>query len=144
MSLEELFVDSAEVKKSSAEVSTESQIFNRPKRAKKASNHRFKRLVVVGDGASGEENIFEQRLAETNQTLVKSKIDILQINLGKMCNLTCGHCHVEAGPDRTEIITDESIDQLILPVVLPRCVLDLRRVFALFVSWGVRLSFAPI
>ncbi|MFQ5675812.1 MAG: radical SAM protein, partial [bacterium] len=32
-------------------------------------------------------------------------IDILQINLGKMCNQTCNHCHVDAGPNRTEIMT---------------------------------------
>jgi radical SAM/Cys-rich protein len=29
-------------------------------------------------------------------------IDIFQINLGKLCNMTCRHCHVDAGPDRTQ------------------------------------------
>ncbi len=32
---------------------------------------------------------------------------ILQMNLGKLCNQTCRHCHVDAGPDRTEVMTRE-------------------------------------
>lgn len=32
-------------------------------------------------------------------------IDVLQVNIGKMCNQTCKHCHVDAGPDRKEIMT---------------------------------------
>ena len=31
-------------------------------------------------------------------------IEILQVNLGKLCNMTCAHCHVDAGPDRREIM----------------------------------------
>src|SRR3989449_7428294 len=31
-----------------------------------------------------------------------TQIEILQINVGKRCNQTCRHCHVDAGPDRTE------------------------------------------
>lgn len=37
-------------------------------------------------------------------------IDILQINLGKMCNQTCKHCHVDAGPDRKEIMNRETLE----------------------------------
>lgn len=37
-------------------------------------------------------------------------IDILQVNVGKLCNMTCQHCHVDAGPDRREIMTKETID----------------------------------
>lgn len=36
-------------------------------------------------------------------------IDILQINLGYLCNMTCEHCHVDAGPTRTEIMTKETL-----------------------------------
>jgi radical SAM/Cys-rich protein len=32
-------------------------------------------------------------------------IDVFQINVGKLCNQTCGHCHVDAGPDRREVMT---------------------------------------
>ncbi|MBD1931342.1 MULTISPECIES: arsenosugar biosynthesis radical SAM (seleno)protein ArsS [Cyanophyceae] len=45
--------------------------------------------------------------------LSKSKISVLQINLGKRCNLACTHCHVEAGPKRTEELTPEVCNQLI-------------------------------
>lgn len=45
--------------------------------------------------------------------LTKSKIKVLQINLGKRCNLACSHCHVEAGPKRTEELSAEICEQLI-------------------------------
>ncbi len=35
-----------------------------------------------------------------------TRIEILQINVGKRCNQTCRHCHVDAGPDRTEMMPD--------------------------------------
>ncbi|MEO0932635.1 MAG: DUF3641 domain-containing protein, partial [Cyanobacteria bacterium J06641_2] len=35
-----------------------------------------------------------------NSTLTKKAINVLQINLGKRCNLACSHCHVDAGPKR--------------------------------------------
>lgn len=37
------------------------------------------------------------------------EIDTMQINLGKMCNQVCKHCHVDAGPDRKEIMTKETL-----------------------------------
>lgn len=45
--------------------------------------------------------------------LTKEKITVLQINLGKKCNLACTHCHVEASPKRTEELTPEICQQLI-------------------------------
>lgn len=38
-------------------------------------------------------------------------IRVLQLNLGKLCNQTCHHCHVDAGPDRREIMTRETAEQ---------------------------------
>jgi radical SAM/Cys-rich protein len=38
---------------------------------------------------------------------------ILQLNLGKLCNLTCTHCHVNSGPKRKEIIARETIDRIL-------------------------------
>ncbi len=38
-------------------------------------------------------------------------ISVLQVNVGKMCNQVCKHCHVDAGPDRTEIMTRETMQQ---------------------------------
>jgi radical SAM/Cys-rich protein len=53
---------------------------------------------------------FSQRL---DAPLQKQPIGVLQINLGKRCNLACSHCHVEAGPNRTEEISAEVCDQVI-------------------------------
>jgi radical SAM/Cys-rich protein len=52
---------------------------------------------------------FAQRLGEP---LTKLPITVLQINLGRRCNLACQHCHVEAGPKRTEELSAEVCDQL--------------------------------
>ena len=43
-------------------------------------------------------------------------IESLQVNLGYTCNQTCVHCHVNAGPNRTEQMSSETID-LVLAVV---------------------------
>jgi radical SAM/Cys-rich protein len=47
------------------------------------------------------------------QPLTKQPIRVLQINLGKRCNLTCTHCHVEASPQRTEELSPLVCEQLI-------------------------------
>ncbi len=38
-------------------------------------------------------------------------IDVLQVNLGKLCNQTCRHCHVDAGPDRDEIMMRKTMEE---------------------------------
>lgn len=49
---------------------------------------------------------FEQQLEQSGLLPLKpTGVEILQINLGYMCNQTCRHCHVDAGPDRKEIMT---------------------------------------
>nr|WP_211224013.1 arsenosugar biosynthesis radical SAM (seleno)protein ArsS [Flavobacterium tegetincola] len=48
--------------------------------------------------------------------LLPTNLEVFQINLGKMCNQVCTHCHVDAGPDRKEIMTKETM-QLILEVL---------------------------
>jgi radical SAM/Cys-rich protein len=53
------------------------------------------------------------------KTLTKSKIKVLQINLGKRCNLACTHCHVEASPKRTEELSPEICDRLIQLIEFP-------------------------
>ncbi len=42
--------------------------------------------------------------------LTAGGVEILQVNVGKLCNMTCRHCHVDAGPDRREVMTRETID----------------------------------
>ena len=43
--------------------------------------------------------------------LKPTAIEILQINVGRKCNQTCRHCHVDAGPDRTEMMPDAVVDR---------------------------------
>lgn len=62
--------------------------------------------------SSGELPTFREKLAETDQFPLKAKpLEILQINLGYMCNQVCAHCHVDAGPDRKEIMTKDTMLQ---------------------------------
>jgi len=53
---------------------------------------------------------FQQKLGAP---LTKQTITVLQINLGRRCNLACAHCHVEAGPKRTEELSELVNQQLI-------------------------------
>lgn len=60
----------------------------------------------------GELPLFKDKIAETgNFPLKPKKLEILQLNLGYMCNQVCSHCHVDAGPDRKEIMTVETMQQ---------------------------------
>lgn len=55
---------------------------------------------------------FREKLAQSQlYPLRPTGIEIFQVNVGKMCNQTCKHCHVDAGPDRKEIMTRETMRQ---------------------------------
>ena len=56
---------------------------------------------------------FSGTLAAHGLFLRRNRTEILQLNLGKLCNLTCIHCHVNAGPKRKEIMTRDTIDRVI-------------------------------
>ncbi|MEI6709214.1 MAG: arsenosugar biosynthesis radical SAM (seleno)protein ArsS [Methylococcales bacterium] len=43
----------------------------------------------------------------------RNKLEILQVNLGYLCNLSCTHCHVNAGPKRTELMDKATIEQIL-------------------------------
>ncbi|MEP6937192.1 MAG: arsenosugar biosynthesis radical SAM (seleno)protein ArsS [Chthoniobacterales bacterium] len=58
-------------------------------------------------------NNFSRKLAEHALPLRHARTEVLQINVGKLCNLTCMHCHVNAGPKRKEIMTRETVDRVI-------------------------------
>ena len=73
-----------------------------------------KQLDILDNGifANGKLSKFAEKLKETNQFPLKpNTLEILQINLGYMCNQVCTHCHVDAGPDRKEIMTRETMEQ---------------------------------
>ena len=58
-------------------------------------------------------NRFAEKLGAHSLSLRRARPEILQVNAGKLCNLTCMHCHVNAGPKRKEIMTRETIDRII-------------------------------
>ena len=58
-------------------------------------------------------NRFAQKLSRHSISLRRGRPEILQVNVGKLCNLICVHCHVNAGPKRKEIMTRETIDRII-------------------------------
>lgn len=56
---------------------------------------------------------FNTTLSERGLSLGRQAPRVLQINTGKICNLTCVHCHVNAGPRRKEIITRETVERIL-------------------------------
>lgn len=60
---------------------------------------------------------FEESLASSGSgPLHAAGIEVLQINVGRLCNQTCSHCHVDAGPDRREVMSWETM-QLCLDAI---------------------------
>ena len=45
--------------------------------------------------------------------LRRKRLQTLQVNLGYLCNQSCTHCHVNAGPNRTEVMTSDTVDAVI-------------------------------
>ncbi|MCB0456452.1 MAG: arsenosugar biosynthesis radical SAM protein ArsS [Flavobacteriaceae bacterium] len=69
-------------------------------------------FLANGIFANGELPSFAEKIKSSGQFPLKpKKLEILQINVGYMCNQVCEHCHVDAGPDREEIMTKETMQQ---------------------------------
>ena len=69
-------------------------------------------------------NSFAATLQHHGQILRRREPRVLQLNVGKRCNLTCSHCHVNAGPSRREMMSRATADRILawqerarLPVV---------------------------
>ena len=69
-------------------------------------------VAAVDLSATSRGGDFQQTLcAHGWDRLGPASIDVFQINLGRLCNMTCRHCHVDAGPDRvTEVMDRETVD----------------------------------
>lgn len=65
----------------------------------------LEQLEKLTDIADFSEMISDDRVKNTADSM-----DVLQVNLGKMCNLACKHCHVEAGPGRKEVMSKEVME----------------------------------
>ncbi|MFN2440869.1 MAG: arsenosugar biosynthesis radical SAM (seleno)protein ArsS [Chitinophagaceae bacterium] len=74
----------------------------------------YKQIEVLEHGRTDDFALvpFQQKLEESGFFPLKSTgIERFQVNVGKMCNQVCKHCHVDAGPDRKEIMTKETMQQ---------------------------------
>ncbi len=58
-------------------------------------------------------NRFDSTLATHGLPLRHTRTRVLQVNVGRLCNLTCAHCHVNAGPKRKEIMTRDTADRIL-------------------------------
>ncbi|MBO3698300.1 arsenosugar biosynthesis radical SAM (seleno)protein ArsS [Roseivirga sp. E12] len=69
-------------------------------------------IKVLSDHASIGIPSFGDKIAEVGMKILKPvSVEVFQINVGKMCNQVCKHCHVDAGPDRKEIMTRATMQQ---------------------------------
>jgi len=57
-------------------------------------------------------NVFDQKLQQHRQVLTRCPLQTLQINVGRKCNQTCRHCHVEAAPWRKEMMSAETAQRV--------------------------------
>lgn len=77
----------------------------------------IKQLEILEFEGENPHPLFKDRLDELGMfPLQAAGLEIFQVNLGKMCNQTCRHCHVDAGPDRKEIMSRSTM-QLCLDVL---------------------------
>lgn len=56
---------------------------------------------------------FSDMLIQHKAQIARRQVRVLQINIGKKCDLACNHCHVEAGPKRTENMTTETMERIL-------------------------------
>ena len=76
---------------------------------------KFSALPIVSPSqSSGTAPSFEQAVAVYHPRPLRAQsISTLQVNVGKVCNQTCHHCHVDAGPQRTESMSKATMDQIL-------------------------------
>ncbi len=69
--------------------------------------------MTVKAATAGLRKFEETVLLNRGEPLRATSIDVLQVNLGYRCNMSCKHCHVEAGPARTEMMSKETVDEVL-------------------------------
>src|SRR3989304_783541 len=68
-------------------------------------------LRILRTQPAGKALAFAERLRESGTVILRATgIEVLQLNLGKVCNQTCAHCHVDAGPERRESMSRETAE----------------------------------
>lgn len=69
-------------------------------------------LAVLEESETNHYPLFAHKVTEAGLAPLKAnRVEIVQVNLGKMCNQVCRHCHVDAGPDRKDIMTRKTMQQ---------------------------------
>ncbi len=66
-----------------------------------------------GQGDSAPVESFRRTLFRHGIRLERGKTTTLQLNVGLLCNQACKHCHLDAGPWRTELMDDETLDEVV-------------------------------
>ncbi|TWU34283.1 arsenosugar biosynthesis radical SAM (seleno)protein ArsS [Novipirellula artificiosorum] len=78
------------------------------------ANAAVQREILEGEFTPRRQPYFDQKLRDSGlDPLRATGIEVLQINVGKVCNQTCTHCHVDAGPDRREAMSRETAEAVI-------------------------------
>ncbi|TWU43975.1 Cyclic pyranopterin monophosphate synthase [Novipirellula aureliae] len=85
------------------------------KRQQNALQHAAEQRRILEQDSNPTLPTFQNMLTQRSlPTLRASSIEVIQINVGKLCNQTCTHCHVDAGPDRRESMTRETAEEVLL------------------------------
>ena len=75
-----------------------------------ANQQRQREILSNGTFGDGKLPTFERKIQAVGHSPLKAtSVEILQVNVGYQCNQVCKHCHVDAGPDRQEIMTRETM-----------------------------------
>jgi radical SAM/Cys-rich protein len=56
---------------------------------------------------------FQKKIEEHAIPILRNSVEVVQVNIGRVCNQACHHCHVESGPNRTENMEGKTVDRVI-------------------------------
>jgi radical SAM/Cys-rich protein len=77
----------------------------------RATTSLVSRAAPLASAAQQLQTLQRLPIRDFTPRLAPAAIEIFQINVGKLCNMTCRHCHVDAGPDRkAEMMSRETVD----------------------------------
>ena len=86
------------------------------KRTNNALSDTFMQLQVL-NGHEVVDHQFENFRSKVGQPIRPRAVEVFQLNIGKLCNQTCAHCHVDAGPDRKEENMDRATLEKCLEII---------------------------
>lgn len=82
--------------------------------------------MSIACAETGRWPAFADMVVRNGQVLKRDAVTTLQVNVGRLCNLACKHCHLDAGPTRTEVMTRETMtDVIALADRLPFATIDI-------------------